>query len=387
MFLLIKNGDIFTPHAIGKNDILTCAGKIIKIAKNIPEPDGYLTEVIDATGMSVTPGFIDSHMHLIGAGGSGGPESRSRCIPLSTIARAGVTTAIGMLGLDSVGFSPRDLYFRAQALEREGLSAFILTGSYALPSVTITGSVATDIVLIDKAVGLKIAMREAASESPSKEQLRQIIVEVMRAGRWSGKAGVVVAHQGDLVESLDWVCTMMEEQMIPMRHFVATHINRSPEVFEDAIACGKRGMILDLTGNIPYKPESIPASKAFRLMLEAGVPIENITFTSDAGPYLVVDGKDVILPVDICARELQLMVKKEKLSLSDALAPLTTNPARIYSLDSTKGSLEPGKDADILLLDDNLNVDIVVAKGKTLVKAGKPVVRDRMEELHNNMLK
>ena len=387
MFLLIKNGDVFAPHAVGKKDILTCAGKIVEIAEEIKAPDGCPTEVIDATGMSVTPGIIDSHIHLLGAGGGGGPETRSTVVPFSTIARAGVTTAIGMLGMEAMGFSPRELYIRARALEREGLSTYILTGSYALPSVTITGSVPTDIVLIDKVVGLKLAMREPANQSPSKEQLQQIMIEVMRAGRWSAKAGVVVAHQGSLPGSLDWVCTMMEEKMIPMRHFIATHINRSPEVLDDAIACGKRGMILDLTGTIPNEPESIPASKAFRMMLEAGVPVENITLTSDAGPYLVMDGKDAILPVDVCAKELQLMVKKEKLTLSEALAPLTINPARIYSLDSTKGSLAPGKDADILLLDESLSVDTVIAKGNTLVKAGKPVIRGRMEELYYNMLK
>ena len=168
---------------------------------------------------------------------------------------------------------------------------------------------------------------------------------------------------------------------------IDTHINRSPEVLEDAITCGKRGMILDLTGNLSFKPESIPASKAFRMMLEAGVPIGNITFTSDSGSYLVIDGKGEILPVDICAKELQLMVKKEKLSLAEALIPLTTNPARIYSLDSTKGSLELGKDADILLLNDKLKVDTVIAKGKTFVKAGRPVVRGHLEELYCDILK
>jgi beta-aspartyl-dipeptidase (metallo-type) len=321
----------------------------------------------------------------LGAGGGGGPDTRSSVVHFSTIARAGVTTAVGTLGLDTMGFQPRELYIRARALEREGLSTYILTGSYALPSVTITGTVPTDIVFIDKVIGLKIAMREVLCQNPAKEQLKQVLVEVMRAGRWSAKAGVVVAHQGDVPGSMSWVCDALEELMIPKRHFIATHINRSREVLEDAIECAKRGMILDLTGNIP-KPEAIAASKALRMMLEAGVPLENITFSSDSGAYHNDDGKDVVLPVDVCAKELRLMVKEEGLSLSDALATLTINPARLYCLADRKGSLEAGKDADVLLLDDALNVDTVIANGSVLVRAGRPVVRGRLEEAYYSML-
>ena len=260
----------------------------------------------------------------------------------------------------------------------------MLTGSYVLPSATITGSISTDLVLIDKVIGLKIAMREVVSQSPTKEQLKQVMVEVMRAGRWAAKAGVVVAHQGDVPGSLDWVCDMMEEQLIPKRHFVATHINRGPKVLEDAIVCAKRGMILDLTGNVPNSG-SIAASSALRIMLDAGVPLENITFSSDSGAYNNERGCDVILPVDVCIKELQLMVNNEGICMTDALATVTTNPARLYCLDG-KGSLEPGMDADVLLLDETLNINTVIARGRILVKKGNPLIRGRLEALYDAML-
>ena len=386
MFILIKNGNVHMPQAVGKKDVLLCAGKVVQIAEDIAAPVGCVTEVIDATGMIVAPGIVDTHIHLLGAGGGGGPETRSSIVHLSTMALAGVTTAVGTLGNDTMGFTPREMYVRARALEREGLSTYMLTGSYALPSVTITGTVPTDLVLIDKVIGLKIAMREVLSKTPEREQFKQVIGDVLRAGRWSAKAGVVVAHQGEVPESMEWVCDVLEELMIPKQHFIATHINRNPEVLADAIACGKRGMILDLTGNIP-QPETIAASKALRMMLEAGVPLGNITLSSDSGAYHNEHGTDVVLPVDICVKELQLMVKQEGIPLSDALAPLTTNPARLYGLDGTKGSLEPGKDADVLLMDDSLNVDTVIAKGRVLVKSGKAIVRGRLEESYYNILK
>jgi len=386
MFLLIKNGNVFTPEDIGKKDVLTCAGKIVQIADSIEPPSGLPVEVIDASGMSVAPGIVDSHVHMLGAGGGHGPDSRSGLVHFSTITLAGVTTAIGLLGLDTMGFSPRELYIRARALEREGLSTYIITGSFVLPSVTITGSLTTDLVLIDKCVGVKVAMREVVSQTPTPEEMKRLIVEAMRAGRLGGKAGIVVAHQGDVPESLDWLCNMMDDHMIPKQHFTATHINRSKEVLDDAIACGKRGMILDLTGNIP-KPEAIIPSKALRLMLEAGVPLDVITFSSDSGAYHNEHGQDVVLPVDICATELRAMVKAEGISLPTALATLTSNPARLYGLSAAKGTLEVGKDADFMFLDNDMNVDTVIAKGRVAVKDKKAIVRGRLEEAYIDILK
>jgi imidazolonepropionase-like amidohydrolase len=56
-------------------------------------------------------------------------------------------------------------------------------------------------------------------------------------------------------------------------------------------------------------------------------------------------------------------------------------------LDRTKGSVEVGKDADVMLLDKKLGVDTVFAKGKPLVMAGQPVVRGRLEEAYLGILK
>ena len=65
MMLLIKNGTIVNPakkqHEVG--DILVENGKIVEIGKEIPVM-GSDVEVFDATGLVVTPGLIDMHVHL-----------------------------------------------------------------------------------------------------------------------------------------------------------------------------------------------------------------------------------------------------------------------------------------------------------------------------------
>lgn len=63
--LVIRNGTILTaasPPLIERGSILVRGGKIAAIGTNVPVPAG--AEVIDATGMFVTPGIVDPHSHL-----------------------------------------------------------------------------------------------------------------------------------------------------------------------------------------------------------------------------------------------------------------------------------------------------------------------------------
>ncbi len=62
MPLLIRNGEIVTASSRGVSDIYVEDETITRIGRNLEVPPG--TEVIDATGKLVFPGFIDPHVHL-----------------------------------------------------------------------------------------------------------------------------------------------------------------------------------------------------------------------------------------------------------------------------------------------------------------------------------
>src|SRR5882672_3763193 len=62
MALLIKNGEIVTASERYVADIFCENETITRIDRNITAPPG--TEVIDATGKHVFPGFIDPHVHI-----------------------------------------------------------------------------------------------------------------------------------------------------------------------------------------------------------------------------------------------------------------------------------------------------------------------------------
>jgi adenine deaminase len=62
--------------------------------------------------------------------------------------------------------------------------------------------------------------------------------------------------------------------------------------------------------------------------------------------------------------------------ISSALRPATINAAKLYQIDSRKGSLHPGKDADLLILNNRWEVSEVMAKGCWVVRNGQALVSD-----------
>ena len=101
-FTLLKNAHVITPEDLGVKDILVAGEKIAMIGEGLSLPAVYDCEVVDCEGNYVVPGFIDSHVHLIGGGGEGGYATRTPEIQLTDITTSGVTTVLGLLGTDGV---------------------------------------------------------------------------------------------------------------------------------------------------------------------------------------------------------------------------------------------------------------------------------------------
>lgn len=61
---------------------------------------------------------------------------------------------------------------------------------------------------------------------------------------------------------------------------------------------------------------------------------------------------------------VRTMVKDVGLSIAEAIALITENPARFMNIDDKKGSIEIGKDADIVIFDENINIKKVYLLAK-----------------------
>ncbi len=335
--------------------------------------------MIDASELIAIPGFIDHHVHFNGAGGEGGPKNRTPPLQLSDLTRSGITSAVGLLGADGITRSLKDLLMKARALDDEGISTWIYTGAYQIPSPTITEDVITDIITVDKVIGVKIAVSDHRSSHPTVEDLRKIVSDARIGGMLAGDAGIVKVHVGDEDSGLDPLIEAVEDTDIPIEQWAPTHINRNKRLLKQSIEFAEKGGFVDITVGEPSDDANSGPSSDIKYLLERGVPIEKIKMSTDAGGSLPeFDDKGELVgmrsasPVHL-KEVFKNLVKEDGVSIEDAVRMTSTNIAEQLRF-ADKGEISAGKDADILLLDEGtLEIDHVIAKGDVVVQKGQTV--------------
>jgi beta-aspartyl-dipeptidase (metallo-type) len=383
--LLIRRGTVFSPRPLGVRDIFIAGGRVEAIAApGAIETRGLAVDVIEAEGRSVLPGLIDPHVHILGGGGEGGPATRAPEIAVEDIAGSGVTTVIGCLGTDGVTRHMASLLAKARALEIEGVSTWLFAGSYELPVKTITGSVRSDLVLVDKIVGAgEIALSDHRSSQPTFEDIAKLAAECRVGGMLGGKAGVLHIHLGDGPRGLAILWRLMRETEIPPSQIVPTHANRSRRLLDESIEYVRAGGFADLTAGIDPEEDNdadVSVETAVRLALERGAPLARFTVSSDSnGSMPRFDASGTLIGLTIATQrtlflKFQSLLRRGILGLDQAAALFAANPAAVYKLPG-KGVLEPGADADLVLLDDALDLTDVVARGRLLMRERRLLVR------------
>jgi beta-aspartyl-dipeptidase (metallo-type) len=385
--ILIKNAEVYAPEYLGKKDVLLAGKKILAIENSIDPPKGVNCEIVDATGLKLTPGLIDAHVHIAGAGGEGGPATRTPELQLSMLIDGGVTTVIGCLGTDGMTRSVESVLMKAKGLRDEGVSAWIYTGAYQIPTPTITGDVGKDIALIDEVIGVgEVAISDHRSSFPTTEELIRITEHARVGGMLGGKAGIINIHMGDAQNPFKPIHEAVAKSELNYKQFYPTHCNRNDYIFEDAKEYGKKGWVDITTSSYPYFPQyEIKPSKCIKLLTDAGVPIEHITFTSDACGSLPdfdpVTGELKQLEMGLPSanlREVVDAVKDEKIPLEIVLKVVTSNPADALKL-KQKGRIAVGKDADVLLFDGDLKIKHMIAMGEFMSKDYKKLRKGSYE--------
>ncbi|MDU1829250.1 MULTISPECIES: beta-aspartyl-peptidase [Anaerococcus] len=333
-------------------------------------------EVFDACGKTVIPGLIDQHIHITGGGGEGGFHTRVPEIGLSKLVEAGITTAVGLLGTDSETRSVENLVAKSIALTNEGIKTYSLTGSYAYPSPTITGSIKKDIIFINQLIGVKIAINDHRDSSLSYKELQRIGSEARIAGMISGKSGHVTIHMGDGKFYFEQINDALKYSNLPITTFRPTHVNRNKELYGEAIKFATNGGYIDLTTSMSKDLTDI---KSYKKAKESNV-LDKITFSSDGfGSWSNYDDKGNLIeigysPVNTGLKAIKELVKSGE-KLEDAIKPFTSNVAKALKLDKEIGYLKKGYIANLLLLDENLDLDTVISNGKFMMKDKNMLVK------------
>lgn len=385
MIKLFKNAHIFAPEDLGIKDVLVVGDKICRIADKIEGYDGLQdAEIFDLNGKILVPGYIDLHVHITGGGGEQGPASRVPESYLTAFTTNGITTVVGLLGTDGITRSLENLVAKARALTEEGITVYCLTSYYAYPPTTMTGSVEKDIAMITPMIGVKVAVSDHRSSNPSGEDLIALGVQARRAGLISNTPGLVTLHMGSGKGKLDPLFYVLDNSDLPAKNFLPTHMLRTDELIDEGVKLIHRGGYVDCTAGADDKELEVNAEKLFDLLHREGVNADHVSLSSDAfgsQPKFDANGECIGLTYaspKYLHKTVQSLVRRG-MTLTEALKPLTTTPAVLLAKEGCKGCICSGADADFLVLDAELNICSVFAKGKTAVLDGAVMMKGRFE--------
>jgi len=381
MLKLLKNCDVYAPQKLGKKDILVAGEKIIKIDATI-NLSGIECQVFDLGGKIVAPGFIDQHVHITGGGGQTGYASMVPEVQMSELIACGTTTVLGMLGTDGFVKELTTLYAKCKALDMDGITAFMLTSYYGLPEKTILSSVAKDLIFLDKVIGCKLAISDDRCSFPSETEILRLINQVRLGGFTSGKTGILHLHVGALESGIEVLLDIARQYPTLIQHISPTHVIRTKLLFEQAIKFAKLGGMIDVsTGGTQY-------DEPYKCVLHAinqGISVDSMTFSSDGrGGVRRIDpitGEDSYKPAPLHRNfsEMVKLVRNGGVPLEQALCLITSSPAKNLKIPN-KGYIREGFDADCCVLDQELKLTEVFAKGTLVMKESEVIKKGKYEQ-------
>lgn len=358
--LCIKNGLIYTmaQKEPFKGDVLMEDGKIRGIGVDLELPEG--TEVIDAEGLEVYPGFVEAHCHT-GLDGYGiGYEGRDYC-ELNDL----VTPQLR--AIDGINpFDPCFQHAREAGVTCIGTgpgSADVLGGTFA--------AVKTAGKRIDKmVVKYPVAMKCAFGENPKNcyqdkgDTSRMTTAALLRNELFKAKAymekkeaaGDDVQKQPEFNLKLESLIPVLKKEM-PLK----AHVHQANDIFTALRIAKEFGLDITLEhvteGHLiadELAGEHVPMAVGPTLTHATKFELQNKSWTTPGvlasmGCQVSIITDAPVIPQEylpLCAG----LAVKAGMDEFDALKAITINPAKHLGVGDRVGSLEVGKDADVVVM-------------------------------------
>ena len=386
MRTVLRNALIVTPLSVKRGEVLVSDGKITEIAYDSRIRDGYDDE-IDVCGCYLSPGFIDIHTH-----GGGGYDFMDGTIDdiygaVDAHMHHG-TTSILPTSLTSTPESMMEFIklFNEAELKREGLAEILglhLEGPYF-------------------SYNERGAQDPRYLRNPLPDEYNRVLSATDRIRRWSfavelpgsGAFLRVLREHGILASAAhtdaDCQCIMdaYDSGVRLLTHFYSgmTGVHRR-NAYRIAGAVEAGYLIDDMYVEIIADGSHLP-KELLQLILKIKGPDRICLVTDsmraagmeDGEYYLGKNGEGVLcikedgvakLPdrsafagsvatADMLVRN---MIRLAGSSIPDAVRMMTLTPARLLGIDSRKGSVAEGKDADLVIFDDDINIKKVMVRG------------------------
>jgi len=382
MLLAIINGFIITVSGedIDKGTILIEDGKIKAVGRDIVVPDG--AEVIDATGKVVIPGFIDAHCHV-------GILEEVYRIEGNDVNEMTDPATPHLRAIDAI--NPEDWGFEDA---REGGVTTVVTGPGSGNVIggenlaMKTAGKVIDHMVIKSPVGLKVAFGEnpkrvygSGQKSPMTRMataaiLRDSLVKAQNYMRKLEQGSRDPEKLPDRDLKMEVLVRVLKGEL-PLR----AHAHRADDIMTAIRIADEfkvKLVVEHCTEGFKIAEElarrNIPAITGPSLTSRSKVELQHRThqnagILSRMGVKVAIMTDHPVIPINYLSLSAALAVKAG-MDEREALRAITLNAAQIIGLDERLGSIDPGKDADLVILNGqplelNTRVERVIIDGKT----------------------
>ena len=378
MLTQIINGHILTPQGWMKDgSILVNDGKILEVTNSDLAVIG--AKVIDAKGMNIVPGFISMHGH--GGGGHDYTEATPEAFQtiIQTHLKHGATTIFPTLSSTSF-----DTIRQAATLCEEAMSQ---------PANIVQGLHIEGPYLNRKMAG---AQWGDFLKDPDPDEYIPLIESTKCIKRWDISPELPGAHDFARYTSSHGILTAIthtEAEYPEMKAAFETGFTHTAHFYNAMPGFHKRreykyegtvesvylldGMSVEVIADGVHLPATI-LKLVYKLK-----GVEKTCLVTDALKYAACKNKEIddpryIIEDGVCKlaeskslagslatmdKLIQTMVNKANIPLADAVRMASETPAQIIGVSDRKGSLQKGKDADIVILDKDVNIRCVFSYG------------------------